>query len=334
MAPSSAGELRALRRTSPATSPLVEEARQVLRHQAGTLAELADRVDGRFASACEILHETRGHVVVSGVGKSGIIGRKIASTLASTGTPSLFVNAAEAHHGDLGMITVRDTALLISYSGETEEVVELLPHLRYLKVPLIGLVGQPDSTLARSVDVVLDVSVEREVCPHNLAPTNSAMATLAMGDALAVALMRRRGFTSDDFARYHPGGTLGRRLTTRVKDVMRSSKLPIVTPTDTVAESLMTITEGRLGLVLVMSGERLVGLVTDGDLRRAMQRCHDMLTLPVSEIMTRNPVTIDEDTMLADAHQRMQGMKLKALVVLNKEGRVTGVIEVFDQNGP
>jgi arabinose-5-phosphate isomerase len=176
--------------------------------------------------------------------------------------------------------------------------------------------------------------VDREACPHNLAPTNSAMATLGMGDALAIALMRRRGFTSDDFARYHPGGTLGRRLLTRVRDVMRYTKLPIVAPNDTVGESLMTITEGRLGLVLVMSGERLVGLVTDGDLRRAMQRCENLLTLPVSEIMTRNPVTIDEDTLLTDAHQRMQGMKLKALVVLGKDGRVSGVIEVFDQNGP
>jgi arabinose-5-phosphate isomerase len=335
MGTEAAGKLRALRRTtSPATSPLIEEARRVLRHQAGTLAELADRVDERFAFACEILHDTQGHVVVSGVGKSGIIGRKIASTLASTGTPALFVNAAEAHHGDLGMITERDTALLISYSGETEEVIELLPYLRSLKVRVIGLVGQLDSTLARSVDVVLDISVDREACPHNLAPTNSAMATLGMGDALAIALMRRRGFTSDDFARYHPGGTLGRRLLTRVKDVMRYTKLPVVAPNDTVGESLMTITEGRLGLVLVMSGERLVGLVTDGDLRRAMQRCENLLTLPVSEIMTRNPVTIDEDTLLTDAHQRMQGMKLKALVVLGKDGRVSGVIEVFDQNGP
>jgi len=322
------GALVALRRDS---SPVVEEARRVLMHQSAMLADLANRVDETFARVVETIHGTQGHVVVIGVGKSGIIGRKIASTLASTGTPALFINAAEAHHGDLGMVTARDTALLISYSGETEEVIGLVPHLRRMDVGIIAMVGKPESSLARAADLLLDVAVDREACPNNLAPTSSTLATLAMGDALAVALMNRREFRSHDFARFHPGGSLGRRLLTRVQDVMRTHDLPIVAPSDTVGESLVTLTRGRLGLILVRNGDRLVGLVTDGDLRRAMQRHDNLLTLPVSEIMTENPVTIDPETLVADAHQRMQALKLKALVVVDDAGAVIGVIEVFDE---
>ncbi len=230
------------------------------------------------------------------------------------------------------MVTSRDTALLISYSGETEEVVRLIPHLQQLAIPVIGLVGQMDSPLGRNVDFALDISVEREACPNNLAPTNSTLASLAMGDALAVSLIRRRGFRARDFARFHPGGSLGRRLLTRVKDAMRDTDLPIVSPYDSVGDSLMTITHGRLGLALVMNGERLVGLVTDGDLRRSMQRHTDLRQVPVHEIMTLNPVTIDEETLLEEAHLRMQQMKLKALVAVNAQGKVTGVIEVFDES--
>ncbi len=308
----------------------VEEAREVLRQQSEMLAELARRVDGRFALAVDVLHATVGHVVVSGVGKSGLIGRKIASTLASTGTPSIFVAASEAHHGDLGMITERDTILIISQSGDTPEVVQLLPHLRRLGVKIVALVGNLESTLARSADVVIDVSVAQETCPNNLAPTTSALAALAMGDALAVSLMRRRGFSSRDFARFHPGGSLGRRLHTHVKDVMRTADLPIVSPTDTVGDALVPMTQGRLGLVIVMNKGKLLGLVTDGDLRRAMQRHQNLLELPVTQIMTRGPLTITEDTTIAEAHQRMRTTKLKALVVVNAHGTVTGIVEVFD----
>ena len=322
----------ALRRTSEPYSAATEEARRVLQHQAGTLEALAQRIDHRFGDAIALILSTQGHVVVMGVGKSGQIGHKIASTLASTGTPALFINAAEAHHGDLGMVTERDTALLISHSGETEEVVRLIPHLRALGIPIIGMVGNDDSTLARAADVALDIAVEREVCPNNLAPTSSSLATLAVGDALAVALMSERGFSPTDFAKNHPGGSLGRRLLTRVRDVMRRNKLPAVGPNDTVGASLMTMTEGRLGLVLVTQGDRLVGLITDGDLRRAIHRHPDLLRVKVSEIMTQNPVTIDEDCLLADAHQRMQSMKLKALVVLGGDGKVAGVVEVFDRD--
>jgi len=318
------------RRDRDAGRQLIDEARSVFAHQAGALAEMADRLDERFAAAVELIYGTAGHVAVIGVGKSGLIGQKIASTLSSTGTPAFFVHAAEALHGDLGMVTDRETAILISRSGETDEVVRLLPHLCRREIPMVALVGDLESTLAGKVDVALDVSVEREVCPNNLAPTTSTLAALAMGDALAVALSRRRGFRVADFARCHPGGSLGRNLSS-VADAMRGHDLPVVSPSATVGESLITITEGRLGLCLVMNGERLVGLVTDGDLRRSMQRHDNLLTLRVSEIMTLNPVTIDEETPLTEAHQRMQQMKLKALVAVNRKGKVTGVVEVFDK---
>ncbi len=319
----------------PASNAVVE-ARQALRDQATALQAMAARLDGGFAAAVSLILATDGRVAVVGVGKSGIIGRKIVATLSSTGTPSLFVNAAEARHGDLGMVTSADLVILISYSGETDEVVGLLPHLRALGVPMIGLVGAPQSSLARGVDIVLDVSVAGETCPNNLAPTTSTLATLAMGDALAVALMRERNFGAADFRRTHPGGALGRKLGTRVGEVMQRKGLPTVPPTTSLADALRVMSIGKLGLVIVMNRigteDRLVGLLTDGDLRRAMQR-DPVEQLPhrtVAQLMTRNPATIDEDALLVDAHARMQAMKLKALVVLGDEGRVTGVIEIFD----
>jgi arabinose-5-phosphate isomerase len=309
---------------------MIEDARDVFQEQAKAIAELSRRVDDQFARAVEILYGTTGKVVILGVGKSGIIGRKIAATLASTGTPSFFVQAGEAYHGDLGMISPGDSAVLISQSGKTDEVVRLLPHLRRMQIPMIAFTGNTESALGMGADVALDVSVEREVCPNNLAPTNSTLAALAMGDALAVTLMRLRGFAAQDFARYHPGGSLGQQLST-VSEAMRRSDLPVVSPHDTVGESLMIMTEGRLGLVLVMQSGRLVGLVTDGDLRRAMQRHDNVMAVSVSEIMTTNPVTVHRDTALIDAHRRMQQMKLKALVVVDNKGLVEGVVEVFEE---
>ncbi len=313
----------------------VEEARRVLRHQARMITQMAERVDEGFVHAVDALLAIEGHVIVTGVGKSGLIGRKIASTLASTGTPSFFVSASEAQHGDLGMFTPRDIAVLISHSGKTTEVMELLPHLRRIGIPLIAMVGHRASPLAQAVDIALDVAVEREACPSNLAPTSSSVATLAMGDALAIALMRRRGFGAQDFAALHPGGRLGRKLSHTVKDVMRHHShngqgLPIVAPTDSVADSLITITQGRLGLVLVMDEGRLIGIVTDGDLRRCMQRHGSLHGLAVSEIMTKNPVTIDQDTRLSDAHELMQAEKITALVVVDEAGNLAGVVQVFD----
>jgi len=310
---------------------LLDEARDVFRHQASTVAALAEQVDASFPKVISTLLHTPGHVVFFAMGKSGLVARKLAATFASTGTPSFFVHPSEAHHGDLGKVTQRDTAVLVSCSGETREVLNLVPHLRRIGVPVIAMTGKPESRLAQDADLNLDVSVDREACPNNLAPTNSTLATMAMGDALAVSLIRLRDFRADDFARFHPGGSLGRRLTTRVRDAMRATDLPMVAPTDTVGESLVKITEGRLGLVLVTNdGGRLVGIVTDGDLRRAMQRYPDLLGRPVADIMTDNPVTIDEDCLVDVALERMQGLKLKALVAVNAWGRVTGVVEVFD----
>jgi arabinose-5-phosphate isomerase len=310
---------------------LAQEARETLTEQSQCIAEMAARVDDSFGRAVGLMYSTPGHVVITGMGKSGNIGRKVAATLASTGTPSFFLHPAEAFHGDLGMITERDTLLLISYSGETEEVVRLLPHLLRMGTPIISLVGAMDSTLAKAADVAIDVSVAREACPNNLAPTNSTLAAMAMGDALAVSLMRARQFGADDFARLHPGGSLGRRLLTRVKDVMHRRELPVVAPTQTVRESLFTITRGRLGLALVLDHGVLLGIVTDGDLRRAMQRHDDVLEVPVAEIMSTHPVTIDENALLSEAEKLMRRRKIKALVVVNNQGLTTGLVEIFDR---
>ncbi len=314
---------------APSTD-LLAGARELFRHHAQAMEALQNRLDDTFITAVQLILHSPGHVVFIGMGKSGHIAQKLAATFASTGTPSFYIHAAEAHHGDLGMITSRDTAILISYSGETTEVVQLLPHLQNRRIPVVALVGRLASTLGRAADAALDISVDREACPHNLAPTTSAITTMAMGHALAVTLMRERDFCPDDFARCHPGGSLGRRLTTQVRHAMRVHDLPMVSPSDTVGEALVTITEGRLGLALVMNGERLVGLVTDGDLRRGMQRHENLLVMPIAEIMTLNPVTIDENVLLDVAHQRMQQMKLKALVAVNSRGRVSGVVEVFN----
>jgi arabinose-5-phosphate isomerase len=308
---------------------IAERARATVLEQARAVSALADRMDRAYARAVQLLLRTRGHVVVLGVGKSGHIGRKIAATLASTGTPSFFVHPTEAFHGDLGMITERDAVVLISCSGETEEVVRLLPHLERAGIPIIALVGKLGSTLSERADVALDVSVEREACPHNLAPTTSTLAALAMGDALAISLMEARSFDQADFARLHPGGSLGRRLLSRVADLMHKGDLPMVSPEQTVRDSLFTITRGRLGLVLVMKRGKLCGIVTDGDLRRAMQKHEDILSVPVSKLMSPRPVCIREDARVAEAEELMREHKIKAVVVVDERGAVAGIIDTF-----
>lgn len=305
-------------------------AREALMAQSEAIRTLADRIADKFQQAVEMILTCCGRVVISGMGKSGLIGNKIAATLASTGTPSFFLHPAEAFHGDLGMLKSVDVLILISYSGETEEIIRLIPSLKAFGNRIIAFTSKIDSTLARQADIFLDISVEREVCPNNLAPTTSTLVTMAMGDALTVALIRARNFKPHDFARFHPGGSLGRRLLTRARDIMHTN-LPIVATGTTLYECMFAMTSGRMGLALVMDGEKLLGIITDGDLRRALLREPDAMNKPVREFMTVNPVSIDAETLLAEAEEYMRQWKVKALVVTSgRDKLVCGIIEIFD----
>lgn len=297
---------------------------------AAALKHLAARLDSSFVAATELILACVGRLVVCGMGKSGLVGSKIAATLSSTGTPSFFLHPAEALHGDLGMICANDVVLLISNSGETDEVLRLLPALKHFGNSIIAMVGNKNSTLARTSQIVLDVSVEREACPLNLAPTTSTLVTMALGDALAVALMRARNFKPDDFARFHPGGSLGRRLLTRVADVMHR-ELPSVRPIATLRETMLRMTAGRLGLAVVIEDSRLVGILTDGDLRRAFSEREARLDDLVDKHMTRNPITILQNSMLFDAEQLMHERRIKSLVVVDKQEVVVGIVDIFDE---
>lgn len=297
------------------------------------LREIRYRIDSEFERAIEMILAARGRVVVVGMGKSGIIGRKIAATLASTGTHSFFVHPGEAFHGDLGMIREIDVVLMISNSGETEELVRLLPFMEHQRNVVIAMTGKRDSTLARHADCVLDISVPREACNNNLAPTSSTTATLVMGDALAVTLSSLRGFQPEDFARFHPGGSLGRKLLTRVSDVMHRGSLPFCAPGSSFREVIHAITRGRVGLVMVMEAERLVGLITDGDVRRALERNEDPLGLSAAQMMTSTPLTIGADERFAVGEERMREAKVNSLIVTDEDGGVVGVLQIYDMSG-
>jgi arabinose-5-phosphate isomerase len=297
---------------------------------AAAVATLAGRIDGKFGEAVDLILGQPGRVVVSGMGKSGLVARKISATLASLGTPSLFVHSADAGHGDLGMIARGDTAVLISASGETEEVLGIIPYLRRLGIPIIAITGNVRSTLARQADITLDGSIEREACLHNLAPTTSTIVAMAMGDALAIALCEARGFQASDFAEYHPGGKLGKRLKTPVRDAMHKTALPICSPNTSLKEMLPAMSEGKLGLVLVMAGQTLHGIVTDGDLRRGLERAEDPGNLHAESIMTKDPLTIGPDATLYEADVQMHEAKVTALVVADPAKKVLGVIQIHD----
>ncbi|MBI6941485.1 KpsF/GutQ family sugar-phosphate isomerase [Pseudomonas putida] len=304
-------------------------AKQALIAQARAVNVLADRLDGEFQGAVELLLSCQGRAVVCGMGKSGLIGQKMVATFASTGTPSFFLHPAEAFHGDLGMLKPVDVLILISYSGETEEVIKLIPSLKSFGNKIIAMTGNAKSTLAKHADIWLDISVEREVCPNNLAPTTSTLATMAMGDALAVALIEAIQFKPMDFARYHPGGSLGRKLLTRVKDVMHSPA-PVVTRATRFHDCLLVMTRSRLGLAVVLEGDQLVGIVTDGDLRRALLENDGIIRENVAQFMTGKPHTILEDAQLSEAEAYMLNNKIRALAVTNEDGAVVGVVEIFD----
>lgn len=323
---------------TPATQPsapsgFAASGRRVIDIEIAALQAVRDRLDGAFSEACECILACQGRVVCTGMGKSGHIARKIAATLASTGTPAFFVHPGEAGHGDLGMITDADVVLALSYSGESDEILMLLPGLRRQGNVLIAMTGRADSSLGREADVHLDVSVPAEACPLSLAPTSSTTASLAVGDALAVALLNARGFTADDFARSHPAGALGRQLLLHIDDVMHAGdEVPRVAEQATLAEALLEISRKRLGLTSVVDADgRLLGLFTDGDLRRTLaDERVDVRTTRVAEVMTRTPVTISSDALAVEAARLMEKHKIHALLVVDGDGRVVGALNIHD----
>jgi arabinose-5-phosphate isomerase len=301
--------------------------------EAQALAAVAARIDGDFTAACKRILAASGRVVCTGMGKSGHIARKIAATLASTGTPAFYVHPGEAGHGDLGMITDADVVLALSYSGESDEVLMLLPVLKRQGNTVIAMTGRPQSTLARESDVHLDVSVPAEACPLDLAPTSSTTASLAMGDALAVALLEARGFTADDFARSHPAGALGRRLLLHITDIMHAGDdVPRVGADASVSQALVEMSHKRLGMTAVVDDDgRLIGLYTDGDLRRTLDdRGVDLRSTRIAEVMTRAPKTIGADALAVEAAQLMETHKISGLLVVDTERRVVGALNIHD----
>jgi arabinose-5-phosphate isomerase len=309
----------------------IESAQRTIAIELQAVAALQQRIDDRFAKAVALLAAVEGRVIVSGMGKSGHIGSKIAATLASTGTPAQFVHPAEACHGDMGMITRSDAALLMSNSGTTSEITALLPLLKRLGIPIVAMTGSDESTLARAADVHLNIGVEEEACPLDLAPTASTTANLVMGDALAIALLEQGGFTAEDFAFTHPGGTLGRRLLTRVADVLvEGDNVPKITKDTSLADALMEISAKGLGMSTVVDDDdHLLGIFTDGDLRRALEQRHDLNSTQVGTVMSTGAKTINTDALAAEAMTRMENERISALVVLDSKQCVIGVVQLL-----
>ncbi|WP_163922385.1 SIS domain-containing protein [Photobacterium sp. Alg240-V54] len=308
----------------------VLEIKRTLNEQGDALKKLSDDVDNyQYQETLKLLLECQGHIIVCGMGKSGHVGKKIAASFASTGTPSFFLHPAEAFHGDLGMITKDDIVILISNSGETDEVLQLIPSIKAFGNHIIAITGNQDSTLAKNATTTLLINIEKESCPNNLAPTVSTTATIAIGDALVVSLMKLRDFKAHDFAKFHPGGSLGRRLLTKVKDVMKSDNLPLVSANSLLCDIIVVMNEGRYGIGLVIENELLVGIITDGDLRRVMME-EQPFTLTACDIMTHNPKKCYETDMLSDAEQVMQENKISTVAVLNNKEQVSGLIQIYN----
>ncbi|OOF69642.1 KpsF/GutQ family sugar isomerase [Rodentibacter caecimuris] len=302
-------------------------ARETLSVEEKALAQISQRLDQHFNEVIELILHCEGRLVIGGIGKSGLIGKKMVATFASTGTPSFFLHPTEAFHGDLGMLKPIDIVMLISYSGESDDVNKLIPSLKNFGNKIIALTSNKNSTLARHADYVLDITVEREVCPNNLAPTTSALVTLALGDAMAVSLITARHFQPEDFAKFHPGGSLGRRLLCRVKDQMQM-RLPVTAPQTNFTDCLSIMNEGRMGVALVMEEQQLKGIITDGDIRRALTaNGAETLNKTANELMTHNPKTIHQDTYIAEAENFMKSNKIHSLVVVNDQNDVVGLVE-------
>jgi arabinose-5-phosphate isomerase len=309
---------------------LVAEGRRVIRYEAAAVAGLSDRLDDRFAQAVEILHRAKGRIIVTGVGKSGIIGRKLAATFTSTGTPATFLHPVDGLHGDLGIVSREDVGIFLSKSGGSSELAGLMEYMNRLGVPTMALVGRMDSELARSADLALDCGVSQEACPLDLAPTSSTTAALAMGDALAMVLLQRKGFRAEDFARFHPGGALGRKLTLRVEDVMVAEEYPELTEHARMRDCIGPLAHLRGTVPIVDSSRHVLGVVTAGDLTRLMERRSDFLDVPVGEVMTERPRTVPRGTLAAAALKVMEDHGIMALPVLGSSGELEGILHLHD----
>lgn len=321
-----------IRSATPKSRTSLDAGRRVLDIEARAVQALVQRLDGGFSEAVDLLYDCKGKVVVSGMGKSGLIGQKIAATMASTGTPSFFLHPAEGLHGDLGMVARGDVLIAISNSGETQEILQLLPFMERMSVPVMAIVGRMSSTLAKNSTVALDVSVAEEACPMGLAPTASTTATLAMGDALAVALLEKRGFKEQDFAQFHPGGTLGRRLLVKVRDMMHVGKeLPQVKETVSASEAILEMSAKKLGMTTVVDqAGALAGIITDGDLRRFFQRSGDFSNTTAGSLASRHPKLIGPDELAAKAVEMMQRYSITTLVVADTAKHIVGVVHLHD----
>lgn len=311
-------------------SKYIDTAIKCLQDESDAILGLIPLLDDNFDKAVELILESKGKLVVTGVGKSGHIGAKIAATLASVGTPSFFLNPLDAFHGDLGMIQKEDVVLAISNSGQTDELLRFLPYLLEQNIPVIGMSGNPQSLLAQYSSAHLNIAVEREACPLNLAPTSSTTATLALGDALACALIVARNFQAKDFAQYHPGGSLGRRLLTKAKNVMRTDDLPVVAPETKLSEAVIHMSNGRLGLCVAIANDRVAGIITDGDVRRAMQKSQDkFFQLTVADIMSKNPKTVSPETKIHQIEKLFQQHKIHNVLVVDKDCKLIGIVDSF-----
>ncbi len=303
---------------------------QAIKDEAEALLDMIPKMDDQFDKVVDLMLNCKGKVIVTGVGKSGHIGAKIAATLASTGTPSFFINPLDVYHGDLGVMTHDDVVLAISNSGLTDELLRFIPMVLHMEIPIIGMSGNPASLLAKYSTYHLNVGVKKEACPLNLAPTSSTTAALAMGDALAIALMQKRNFRPQDFAHFHPGGELGKRLLTTAQDVMRSDDMPILSPETRLGEAIMIVSEGKLGLGVAEVDGIIAGLITDGDIRRAIERWKaDFFNHTVSDIMTRTPKTVELNTKITEIQRIMQQYKIHSVLVISKDNRLLGVVDHY-----
>jgi len=312
---------------------ILDIAKRVLKIEADAILALTDKLNSNFEKAVNTIFKSKGRVVVTGMGKSGLVGKKIAATLASTGTPAFFLHPAEAIHGDIGMVTADDVIIAISNSGETEELIGLIPFLKRFNVILISMTGNPNSTLSKASDVTLDVSVKEEACPLGIVPTASTTATLAMGDAMAVALLMKRGYKEKDFAFFHPGGSLGKKLFIKVKDLMHTGDaLPLVSPDISMTKAVMEISSKRLGVAIVVdSDKKILGVITDGDLRRGIEKWGKaVFDMKAGEVMTKNPKTISEDELAAKALSIMESKSITSLAVPDSDGKAKGIIHLHD----